>query len=66
MVNQKNKHTFSPDLVGEDCILASLEGLINSKVYHKSIPCIIFRTYWVWRVPNGTLDAKNFTHSEKA
>ena len=35
MVNQKNKQTFSPDLVGEDCILASLERLINSKVYHK-------------------------------
>ena len=35
IVDPKNKSTFSTHPVGEDCILASLECLINSKLYHK-------------------------------
>ena len=40
MATLKNKQTFpNPELfaVGEDCILASLECLINSKVYHSCL-----------------------------
>ena len=45
MVNQKNNQTFPSNLVGEDCILASLECLINSKVLcRKLLVCVLYQT----------------------